>query len=179
MTKQPFKMSLGRGRGSDVFYVTQWGLVGDSVWVLDPVYKQVVWVGMDGTVKKSVGWPSWVRPFWADRRKYPLFASIRYWYAAYPDGTILVWPGEPRRVLDTPGYDPNQDLIVRIDGDGRIVRTVARVPSMDGRFELRGGTEKMTVTVPNYPKVLSRVSSDGRRVAVVSPIATDSGAFRI
>ena len=176
--KLPWKVQLGRAPGGDVLIVTQWGWVGDSIWVLDPIYKQVAFVGSDGSVRKSIGWPSWVRPFWRDRRKYPLFANMT-WHAAYADASLLVEPSQPRRLLDTPGHDPNQKLLVRIDGDGRILRTVARMPLMDGRFQLRSGTEKQWLTVPNYPKTAWSVSTDGLRVAVVSPMAADSGAFRV
>jgi len=177
--KLPWNLKTARGPGGDVFYFTQWGWVGDSVWVLDPFYKQVAIIGSTGTLTTSIGWPSWVRPFWRDRRKYPLFSSVRTWHAAYPDATVLVEPSQPRRLLDTPGYDPDQNLLVRIDGDGRILKTVASMPAMDGRFQLRSGTERQWVTVPNYARSLWKVSADGRRIAVVSPIPADSGAFRI
>ena len=176
--KLPWSVQLGRGPGGEVFYVTQWGWVGDSLWLLDPFYKQIAIVGSKGNVTKSIGWPSWVRPFWKDRRTYPLFANMT-WHGAYPDASLLVEPAQPRHLLDTPGYDPDQKLLVRIDGDGRILKTVARKPAMDGRFQLRSGTEKQWVAVPNYAKTVWAVSTDARRVAVVSPIATDSGAFRI
>jgi hypothetical protein len=176
--KLPPAFKMGRGSNREVVYMTQWGWVGDSIWILDPFLKQVAFVGAAGNVTKSVGFPSWVRPFWRDRRKYPLFANMT-WYAAYPDATLLVEPTQPRRLLDTPGYDPDQRMLVRIDGDGRIVRSVARMPRMDGRFQLRSGTERQWITVPNYPKSLWSVSNDGRRVAVVSPAPADSGAFTI
>jgi hypothetical protein len=177
--KLPWTLSVGRGPNGDVFYVTQWGWVGDSVWLLDPFYKQVAIVGAKGTLAKSISWPTWVRPFWSDRRKYPLFSSVLAWHAAYPDATLLVEPTQPRHLLDTPQYDPDQRMLVRIDGDGRILKTIARIPAMEGRFQLRSGTEKQWVTVPNFAKAIWKASTDGRRIAVVSPISSDSGAFRI
>ncbi|HEX7938053.1 MAG TPA: hypothetical protein VF483_03615 [Gemmatimonadaceae bacterium] len=177
--KLPWTFKVDRGPNGDVYYVRDWGWVGDSIWVLDPVFRQVAFIGTAGTLTKSISWPSWIRPAWSDRRKYPLFANVFMWLGAYPDGTLLVQPIQPRHLLDTPGYDPDQQLLVRIDGDGRILKTVARIPAMEGRFELRSGTERQWVNVPNYAKSLWRVSSDGRRIAVVSPIASDSGAFRV
>jgi hypothetical protein len=181
LKKLPWKVQTGRkpeGGMSDVVYVNQWGFVGDSVWLLDPYYKHIAYIGTDGSVAKSIGFPSWVRPFWKDRRKYPLFANMA-WQAAYPDATLLVEPSLPRRILDTPGYDADQRMLVRVDGDGRVVKLVARMPAMDGRVTLRSGTERTTVNVPNFPKAYWKVSTDGRRVAVVTPIASDSGAFRV
>jgi hypothetical protein len=174
--KQAFTFKIGRR--TDIAYFTQIGWVGDSVWVLDPLYKQVVYVGSNGEMAKSIGFPSWVRPFWKDRRQYPLFARMT-WYAAYPDGTLLTEPAQPRHLLDTPGYDPTQRMLVRIDGDGRIVKLIARMPQMDGRFQLRSGTEKKAFTVSGYAKSHWAVSSDGLRVAVVTPVASDSGAFQV
>lgn len=176
--KLPWTMPLGRGSESDVSWVSHWGWVGDSLWVMDPYYRQIAIVGADGRVARSIRFPSWVRPFWRDRRKYPLFSQMT-WHAAYDDGTMLVEPSQPRRLLDTPGYDGSRKLLVRIDADGRVLRTVASVPAMDGRMQLRSGTERRWVTVPNYPRAMIKVATDGRRIGVVEPLAEDSGAFRV
>ncbi len=174
--KQPWTFKFGRR--TEVAYFTQIGWVGDSVWVLDPAFRQIVYVGADGNVAKSIGFPSWVRPFWRDRRKYPLFANMM-WHAAYPDATLLAEPVAPRHLLDTPGYDAGQKMLVRIDGDGRIVRLVARMPRMDGKLQLRSGTERQSIIVPGYAKSLWSVSNDGNRIAIVSPVTSDSGVFHV
>jgi hypothetical protein len=176
--KQPWSMEYGRGRDAEVGWVQQMGWSGDSIWVVDAAYEQVALLGKDGKVAYSVAFPSWVRPMWRDRRQYPLFSRMT-WLAMYGDGTMLVVPSQIRRLFDTPRYDPDLTLLVRVDRDGRILHTVARVPLMDGRLNLRTGTERKTVNVPFYARTYWRSSSDGERVAVVTPITSDSGAFRV
>lgn len=176
--KLPWALPLRRGDNSEVWGVSRWGWVGDSVWVVDPGFRQIAMIGRDGKVAKSIGFPSWVRPFWRDRRKYPLFSQMQ-WQAMYDDGTLLVEPSKSRRLLDTPEYDRSQKVLVRVDRDGRILRTVARAPEMEGRMQLRSGTERRWVSVPNFPRTFWQTSADGERIAVVTPLPRDSGAFRV
>ncbi len=175
--KLPWALPLGPQRG-EVGTVGSWGWVGDSLWIADGFFKQIAIVGGDAKVAASIRFPSWVRPFWRDRRKYPLFSDMA-WLAMYGDGTMLVEPSQSRTLLDTPGYDRSQKLLVRVDRDGRIVRTVARVPEMDGRMVLRSGAERRTVTVPGYARTFWKASTDGERVAVLTPSPKDSGAFQV
>ena len=176
--KLPWAVKLGRGRDAEIGWVNAWGWRGDSVWVGDPLYEQVALIGSDGKIARSIAYPSWIRPSWSDRRRYPLFSRMT-WYAMYGDGTLLVQPGAPRRLFDTPGYDPDRNLLLRVDRDGRILRTIATTPIMEGRLQLRSGTERRMVIVPFYPRVVWKAGDDGQRVAVVAPVASDSGAFMI
>jgi hypothetical protein len=176
--KQPWSVTFGRGSDSEIGWAQQWGWAGDSVWVVDRMYEQVALLGSDGKIAQSVGFPSWVRPSWGDRRQYPLFSTMA-WHAMYSDGSLLVEPSQVRRLFDTPAYDPDQKLLVRIDRDGKILHTVARIPAMDGRLTLRTGAERKVVNIPFHGRSHWKVSSDGERVAVVTPLTSDSGAFRV
>jgi len=176
--RQAWHVRFGGGGDAEVGFVTAWGWAGDSLWIADNGYRQLALIGGDGKVARSIGFPSWVRPSWSDRRLYPLFSRMN-WFAMYGDGTLLVEPYQVRRLFDTPGYDPDQKLLVRIDRDGRILRTVARAPAMEGQLLLRSGTERKTWNVPNYPRSYWKTSTDGERVALVAPIPSDSGAFRV
>lgn len=175
---RPLKWKLPIGFRSEVGWVNAWGWCGDSLWIADQSFGQIAMVGANAKVTSSVPFPTWIRPFWKDRRQYPLFSRMT-WYAMYGDGTLLVEPSVSRRLLDTPGYDPGQKLLVRVDRDGRILRTVARMPLMEGRMQLRSGTERRWVNVPYYARAFWKAAADGERVAVVSPIPADSGAFRV
>lgn len=177
-TGKPLKWRLPIGFRAEVSWVNGWGWCGDSLWIADTGFGQVAMIGADAKISSSVPFPTWIRPFWKDRRRYPLF-SRKTWYAMYGDGTLLVEPSMSRRLLDTPGYDPDQKLLVRVDRDGRILRTVARMPVMDGRMQLRSGTERRWVSVPHYARSFWKAAADGERVAVVSPMPADSGAFRV
>jgi hypothetical protein len=176
--RQAWHVRFGGGGDAEVGFVTAWGWAGDSLWVADNGYRQLALIGGDGKIARSIGFPTWVLPTWHDRRQYPLFARMN-WYAMYGDGTLLVEPYQVRRLFDTPGYDPDQKLLVRIDRDGRILRTVARAPAMEGQLLLRSGTERKTWNVPNYPRSYWKTSTDGERVVLVAPIPSDSGAFRV
>jgi hypothetical protein len=178
-TKQAWHLPMGQGRtDAEIGSVTEWGWAGDSLWVADNRFQQLALIGGDGKVARSIGFPSWVRPAWSDRRRYPLFSRM-HWHAMFGDGTLLVEPYQVRRLFDTPGYDPDQKLLVHIDRDGKILRTVARAPAMEGRLLLRSGTERKTWSVPNYPRSYWETSTDGERVVLVAPIPSDSGAFRV
>ena len=176
--KQAWSVRFGGGPDAEIGGVTEWGWSGDSLWVVDRSYSQVALLGGDGKIARSVRFPSWIRPRWGDRRQYPLFATMM-WHAMYGDGTLLVEPSQVRRLFDTPQYDRDQKLLVRVDRDGRILRTVAHAPAMQGSLLLRSGAERKTFNIPNYPRSYWKASTDGERVALVTPIASDSGAFRV
>ena len=170
--------SLKIGRGEEIGYVDRFGWAGDSVWLNDRGFRQTVMLGRNGEIARSVEPPSWIRPFWRDRRRYPLFRAA-LWYGMYGDGSLLAMPSQPRRLLDTPQFDENSRLFVRVDRDGRILKTVATAPLMDGRITLRSGVERKTLTVPNYPRPFWAIADDGERLAVVVPEPRDSGAVRV
>ena len=174
--KTSWKLELG-GR-DEIANVQRWGWSGDSIWVVDRVFNQVAMLGKDAKVKESVGFPSWVRPTWGDRRQYPWFSNATL-LAMFADGSLLVEPSGVRRFFDTPGYNPDLRLFLRVDRDGRILRTVAQLPPMDGRVQLRSGTERKSYNVPNFPRTAFHISSDAERIAIVQPIGSDSGAFRV
>jgi hypothetical protein len=180
--KLPWSMKIGRGNDSEIGWIFRAGWVGrgDSMWIDDGLYQQLAVVDGNGKVVSSFERPSWVRPFWRDRRKYPLFSSMS-WEAIYPDGTMLVLPFRPRALFDTPEYDRSMQYLVRVNSDGKILRTVARVPISDARVSLRDGMQRSYADIPFYAPTFWRTSDDGERVAVLTPLTTasDSGAFRL
>lgn len=178
--KLPWKTPIGRGAGAEIGWVSRTGWVGDSLWIMDNGFEQVVILDGQGRVLRSIERPAWVRPAWSDRRKYPLFSSMSM-EALYPDGTMLVVPTRPRALFDTPQYDRDVVHLLRVDQDGKILRAIARAPASHGRLELRDGTTRHVIAVPIFSRTTWTVSTDGKRIALVTPPATlsDSGLLRV
>jgi len=177
--KQVWPLKIGsRTVKSEVAGIASMGWVGDSMWIFDPAFDQLAVVDSNGKLLKSLERPSWVRPFWRDRRKYPLFRGL-IWQALYPDGTALVTPLSPRALFDSPEYDRSKMHLLRVDADGKILKTIARVPAGDPRLQLRDGMERTVIGLPFFAKTVWKVSADGQRIAIVKPLTTaaDSGAF--
>lgn len=172
-------LRVGRTNDADIGWVRRLGWIGrtDSMWVEDQMYGQVLVVDPAGKVQRGVEEPSWVRPRWAERRRYPLFTDME-WVGVYSDGTMLVLPRRPRALFDTPQYDRAMQHLLRVDADGIIRGTVARVPVVEGRLQFRDGTQRRWQRVDFFPRHYWKASPDGQRVAVVTQSRTDSGAFR-
>lgn len=170
------------GPESEIGWVGAVGWMGETLWIGDTRFGQVVLIGRTGAIAKSIEHPSWVRPQWAERRKYPLFASMQP-LALYPDSSMLVVPYRSRSVFDTPGYDRTREHLLRISSTGTILRTVAMYDADDGRTVFFRSNERSghTMAVPFYARSWRVISADGRRIALVAPATTDrdSGTFRI
>jgi len=175
--KRVWPISVHR-RGGDVGQISGSGWVGDSMWVADDVIDQLAVIDSTGTLVESIERFNWIRPAWGDRRKYPLFAAME-WLALYPDGSQLVRPSKPRALFDSPQYDRSRLHLLRVDHEGRILRTVAKIPSTEPRMLLRDAMEREVVPIPFFAKPAWTVSADGQRIVVVQPLltASDSGAF--
>jgi hypothetical protein len=170
------------GGSSEIGWVSHSGWVGNDFWIADPRYQQIVLIGANGKIVKSIEYPSWLHPRWAERRKYPLFAYMDA-LAFYPDSGMLALAMRSRTVIDTPDYDRSRAHLLRIDAGGAIQRTVATYPPDEGRgvtFKGEGNSEH-TMTVPFIARSWQLISANGRRVAVVTPGATDadSGTYRV
>ena len=178
--KLDWNITTGRVSDSEIGWVNNFGWAGDSLWVQDRAFDQIVILAPDGKVVRSLERPNWVRPSWGDRRRYPLFSSMS-WEAVYPNGDMLVTPERPRAIFDTPQYDRKRKHLLRTNSDGKILRTVAKIPAIAAPIELRDGRETKMVSVPYYPVPRYKVSSDGERVAIVEqPSATaDSSRVRV
>lgn len=176
--EQPFDLTIGRSRGNEIGWVQRVGWLGDSMWVADQAFDQLVVVGPSGRVIRSLERPSWVRPRWRDRRRYPLFSAME-WESLSPDGTMLVRPSRPRMIFDTPQYDRSSQYLVRTDRDGIILSTVARIPLDEGLLRLRDGTERRELRVDFLARPLWKTSSGGQRIAVVTQSRADSGVFHV
>lgn len=179
--KNKWPLQIGRRSAkSDISVINNTGWVGDSMWIADTGFDQLAVIDSSGRLVRSIERPSWVRPFWRDRRKYPLFRGLN-WQALYPDGTMLVIPLSPRALFDSPVYDRSKMHLLRVNADGKILRTVARVPAGETRLQLRDGMERTQIGVPFFAKTSWKVSEDGQRIAIVRPLTTasDSGAFRV
>jgi hypothetical protein len=175
-----FRVPVG-GRDTDIGWIERFGWMGSTIWIADSRYQQAVLVDPAGKVIKTIPNPSWVHPHWADRRKYPLFASMDL-YAVYPDSSMLIRPRRPRSLIDTPGFDRSQSHLLHIDADGAILRTVASFDEEDGRITLRGeGRSEHVMHAPSYARSYWKVSGDGKRVVFVAPgtALADSGTFRV
>lgn len=169
------------GRDTDIGWVDRLGWTGSSAWISDMRFSQVVPIDAQGKLGKSIPFPTWVRPTWAERRKYPLFGRLQP-LAVYADHSMLVKPSSPRSLLDTPGFDRSITHLLRIDADGVIQREIAQFDEAGGRITITGdGRAEHTMTAPFYAYRPWSVSPDGQRVVIVIPAATsqDSGFFRV
>jgi hypothetical protein len=101
------------------------------------------------------------------------------WEAFYPNGDMLVVPSRPRAIFDTPLYDRKSQYLVRTNSDGKILKTVAKIPGFDGRILLRDGSRSHVVPVPLYNHTWWRVSSDGQRVVFVAPAAAEADSGKL
>jgi hypothetical protein len=167
-------------RNADIGWVYGSGWVGDTLWIADRNFDQLALIDSTGKLIKSIEYPSWVRPFWRDRRKYPLFRALE-WHAVYRDSTALVMPSSPRAIFDTPEYDRSKAYLLRVDMDGKVLKTVAMLPAGPLGLLLRDGTEKTSIMNPFMAKTAWHVSENGERIAIVAPLktASDSGAFMV
>lgn len=169
------------GPDAEIGWVGRTGWMGRTFWVGDARYGQVVLVDEKGHVARSIEYPSWVHPHWAERRKYPLFASMEV-RALYPDSSMLVVPLRPRSVLDTPGYDRALAQLVHVSPSGAIERTITTFDPAGGTLTLQGiGRAEHTMQIPFRARDYRAISGDGFRIALVSPgvTAADSGTVRV
>jgi len=163
----PYKQPIGGPTDPEIRYAYAYGWVGKTMWVYDPQSSQIALVDPQLKVTKSLEIPSWIRPSWADRRKYPVFGRMNA-MAVYPDGSWLVAPSNPKSLVDTPDYDKTMTYLVRIAESGTIQRTVARVAWLP--YLPRGGRPES-----GAKQGLSRnfgfwnASADGSRILLAAP----------
>jgi hypothetical protein len=179
----PWKIQTGRNDNADIMVVTRVGWIAGSntLWVSDRGYNQVALVDGAGKVTKSIEYASWVHPSWAERRKFPVFASMDP-VAVYADQTMLIIPGRERSLISTPGYDRTVTHLLRTTWSGAIQRSIASVPLEEGRIDMRAknGTGYI-MTIPFAPRTVWSVSPDGMHIALAIPGVTraDSGTIRV
>jgi hypothetical protein len=176
----PFKVPLAE-RDGDIGWMENAGWTGSTFWINDTRFQQVALLDANGKLVRTIPNPSWVHPHWADRRRYPLFASMMV-LAVYADGSMLVRPGRPRTLLDTPGFDKTATHLMRVDKDGAIERHIATFTDDDGGLWLRSGARAEHIMQPPVvSRSFWRVSADGKRIVFVKPGATEaeSGHFRV
>jgi len=176
--KLDWNITTGRVSDSEIGWINNFGWAGDSLWVQDRAWDQIVVLAPNGKVARSMERPNWIRPSWSDRRKYPLFSSMS-WEAVYPNGDMLVVPERPRAIFDTPEYDRKRRHLLRTNRDGKILRTVAKIPALAAPIELRDGRETKMVSVPYYPVPRYKVSADGERVVIVQQPSAPEDSSRI
>lgn len=178
-TPMPWRVTTGRGE--EIGWTQRFGWAGQSLWVSDIRYQQVVIIDANGKITKSIPYHSWVHPSWKDRHTYPLFGRMEP-LAVYADFSMLVIPEGPRSLLDTPGFDRTLTHIVRIDPSGTITRVVARMDPNAGRLTVQGPRRsEHTMFAPFYGRTHWAVSTDGRRLVFATPgsAPADSGSFRV
>src|SRR4029078_13429442 len=123
----PYKQTIGGPTHPEIASAERFGWFGKTMWVWDPPSSQIALVDEQLKVTKSLEIPTWIRPTWADRRKYPVFGRMHP-LDLYPDGSWLVGPTNPKSLVDTPDYDKTKTYIVRVTESGSIQRTIAKVP---------------------------------------------------
>jgi hypothetical protein len=175
----PLNVPIGNDRDSEIRWISRIGLMGSTLWVADPGFSQLALIDRAGKVTKSLEYPSWVRPAWADRRKYPVFAGVEP-LALYADGSWLVRPSRERSLVSTPDYDKSFNYIMRIAENGSVQKVVARLPRDDRRFEMRfNGPSQSAVVVA--PLTIWDVAVDGSRLMVATAVlhGADSASYRV
>lgn len=181
-TGKPLSWTLPYGNSRDLEIRSVWrmGWAGNSLWVADPGFTQVALIDRAGKVTKSLEYPSWVRPAWADRRKYPVFVGLAP-LAIYADGSWLVLPAKERSLVSTPEYDNSYSYLMRISEGGSIEKLIARVPRGGGLPDPRVRVTSQA-TFPAYAQLtVWDASTDGSRVVVVNTALTgaDSATYRV
>jgi hypothetical protein len=174
-----WKIQVG-GRDPEIRQVDRMGWVGNTMWIIDEAYRQIALVDRGGKITKSLEHPSWIRPAWADRRKFPVFSRVTP-LALYPDGTWLAIPYSEKSLLDTPGYDTTVQYVMRISESGAIQRLIARVPRQPARFFLTSGKTSRSYFIQYRAQDVWTWSIDGLRLATVNVNARgpDSATFRL
>jgi len=181
-TGKPLSWSVPFGNNRDLEIRSVWrmGWVGNSLWVADPGFTQIALIDRAGKVTKSLEYPSWVRPAWADRRKFPVFVGLAP-LAIYADGSWLVRPAKERSLVSTPEYDNSYSYLLRISESGSIEKLIARVPR-GGALPDPSVRNASQATFPAFaPLTVWDASTDGSRVVIVSTALTgaDSAAYRV
>lgn len=153
-------------RGSrDIAEISAFGWRGNQMWVSDAAFSQIALLDQYGNVEKSIELPSWVRPSFSNRKSFPVFEQMRV-LALYDDGTMLVVPRGEMKVTGATTYDEKSAYILKINEDGIIQRTVAKLPSstMWGKTD-KGENFRFQNPLNQW---FYRVSFDGMRTVVMS-----------
>ncbi len=189
----PWALTAGRGDSADIGIASRVGWLNGTgtMWIGDPMYRQIALVDGQGKVLKSVENASWIHPTWSERHLYPIYGTMEP-LAVYADQTMLVLPGRERSLISTPTFDKSVTHLFRTTLSGAIQRTVATVPTRDvSRIDLRSagvpagpggrGMSFRSFVVPFVPRTFWSVSSDGLRIAVAAYGVTpaDSGTVRV
>jgi hypothetical protein len=179
----PWRLQTGRGDSSEIGapMAINWVGQSDTMWVADASFDgQIVLVGPNGNVFKSLEKPTWIHPSWAERRKFPVFGRMDL-LAVGSDQTMLIIPSRPKSLLDTPGYDRSSTQILRATWDGAIRGSVAKLPSSNRAVELNANGCRHVIQVPFAAPALWAISPDGSRIAMISTVGAngDSGAVRL
>ena len=176
-----WSVSIG-GRESELRWVSRMGWSGNTLWVADPGYEQIALIDRAGKVTKSLEYPAWIRPSWADRRKYPVFEGLEA-LALYSDGTWLVRPtGDEVSLTSAPEYDKNYHYFMRVGENGSIKRVIGRAFRDDPFMEIKSRGTERRVTVPfRGAAVVWNVAADGSRIviAATSYRGADSATYRV
>jgi len=178
----PLKILVGGGNSAEILSPVRLGWIAgtQTMWVADQGYRQIVLVDSSGKVFKTIENPSWIHPSWAERRKFPVFASMQA-FGVYKDETMLLLPGRERALLDTPGYDRSGQHLLRATWSGGIQRSVTMLPDDRERLVFRAKGCDRAVTLPFGAHALWTVSSDGSRIVTATSGASgaDSGVVRV
>jgi hypothetical protein len=156
--------SKEKTRDRDVGEVTAVGWRGNEMWISDASFSQIALFDQFGNVTKSLELPSWVRPTFSNRKTFPVFESMRV-FAMLPNDEMIVMPRNRMGLVNTPGYDEKSNYIVKVNGDGIIQRTIAKVGN--NMLEVAATGKEGRRFQSSYRTWGSRVSPDGMRTVVV------------
>jgi hypothetical protein len=149
---------------SEIGEVTAIGWDANGIWVSDAAWGQVALLDQYGNSTKSLELPDWVRPSFSNRKTFPVFEGLRV-FARYPDGSMLVIPRGAMSITGATSYDQDATYLLRINEDGIIQRTIAKIPS--NVFRRKEGDREFTFQNPLNQNAI-KVSPDGMRVMVLS-----------
>lgn len=149
---------------SEIGEVTALGWDAKGMWVSDAAYGQVALLDQYGNATRSLELPDWVRPTFSNRKSFPVFEGLRV-FARYPDGSMLVIPRGAMSITGATSYDENATYLLKINEDGIIQRTIAKIPS--NVLRRKDGDKEFTFQNPLNQNAL-RVAPDGMRVVVFS-----------
>ena len=179
MTKELWRLDIGRGDAFELRFADRIGWTGTQMWIADRGYDHVVLVDDKGKVTKSIENPEFARPPIRERDKYPVYGGMSP-LARFADGSMLIRPFADEGFFDTPNFDASATHILHISRDGIILKTVATYPP-EGYAEFKQGNRTMQIGVPFQSRTFWTPSLTGTRLLFATAVAAgkDSAMIRV
>lgn len=145
--------------------VEQFGWLGDTLWIYDPLQEQLVYGTLPARIVRTVPLPRDAVPAEILEDGSPVAFSRILPVALYADGSIYassVVPGEPPELP----VSPTARRYVRINPSGQVILLVAEVPGVP-YVRMRTATGQYASSTPFLRGALHEVSPDGDYLATV------------